>query len=160
MKILNLSTLLNSFKQFSWAMCTLLGTGLFATAMAQPFDQNFNGWQLFWHTIKNDARGGAPHIHFVLLMVVQILLILAAMALIFRKRVHVMLVLASSYLGFFAWQIGLNLWLFPHDLILYTLLLLFVASYCLPEGNFIEPTTFTINALSLIYVVLMVLKMP
>lgn len=154
------ASLNDTLKKTIWAMCTLLGTGLFATAMVQPFDVHFNGWELLFYTLKNESGGGSPRIHFVLLMVVEIMLMLAAMFLILSQRIHVMLILVSCFLLYFGLTIGKNLWLWSHSLLVFSLLAYWFASYCLPERHTVQPVMVLINAFSLIYVLWMVMKMP
>lgn len=161
MKILTIAHLPHSLKQMLWAMCTLLGTGFFATAMIQQFDAHFNGWQLLLYTLKNDALGGSPRIHFVLLMVVEMMLMISAMALMMSMRIQITLILTSCFLLFFAFTYGTHMWFFPHTLLFYSLLSFFVATYFLPaRDTFFQPTLFIINALALIYVLLIAMKLP
>lgn len=160
MKFLTFFTLPAPLKRFLWAICTLLGTGLFATLMVQPFDPNFSGWQLLWYTLKNDARGGSPHIQFVLLMMVEILLMISAMMLVLAQRIHVMLMITFCFLFFFWLNIGRTLWLSQYDSFVFVLLCFLIASYCLPERNEINHIYCIINGLSLIYVLWIVMKMP
>lgn len=161
MKILTIAHLPHSLKQMLWAMCTLLGTGFFATAMIQQFDAHFNGWQLLLYTLKNDALGGSPRIHFVLLMVVEMMLMISAIALMMSMRIQITLILTSCFLLFFAFTYGTHMWFFPHTLLFYSLLSFFVATYFLPaRDTFFQPTLFIINALALIYVLLIAMKLP
>lgn len=151
----------NPLKQMLWAICTLLGTGFFATAMVQQFDTNFNGWELLLYTLKNDALGGSPRIHFVLLMVVEMMLMVSAIALMMSMRIQITLIITCCFLLFFAFSYGTHMWFFPHTLLFFSLLSFFVATYFLPaRDTFFQPILFIINTLALIYVLWMTVKLP